>query len=180
MAPAVGDQRPVGGECSPRLRHRVVAHVVEDEVVALRALREVVLGVVDDVVSPDGADPLHVAAAAHAGHLGAERLGDLDGERAHATRRTIDEDLLARLNLAVVAEKLQRGGGGNAHGRGLLEGDVRWLPNEMVLGRGHVLGEGALAPAEDLVACSKSLHVLADRLDSPCDIGSRNADLGLA
>ena len=93
---AVGDQRPVRREGSPRLRHRVVPDVVEDEVVALSALREVLLGVVDDVVGADRADQVDVPGAGDAGHLGTERLGDLHGERAHAARRPVDRGPSAR------------------------------------------------------------------------------------
>jgi hypothetical protein len=35
--------------------------------------------------------------------LGPERLGDLHGVRAHASRRPVDEDLLPRLELTLVA-----------------------------------------------------------------------------
>ena len=99
VSSTVGEQRPVGGEGSPRRRHRVVPHVVEDEVVARSALPEVLLGVVDDMVGPDRADHVQVLRAGHAGDLGTERLGDLHGERAHASRRPVDENLLPRLDL---------------------------------------------------------------------------------
>ena len=171
---------PLGRQGAPRLGHRVVAHVVEDEVVALAPRREVLAGVVDDVVGADGADQLHVPGAGHAGDLGTERLGDLHGERAHAARRPVDQDLLSGLDLAVVAKELEGGRGGDADGRRLLEREVGRLPDELVLGRPRVLGEGAGAPPEDLVARSESLHVLADRLDRPRDIRPGNGVLRLA
>ena len=43
---------------------------------------------------------------------------------------------------------------------------------ERVLGRGRVLGERAVAPAEDLVAGLEARHVRADRLDGAGDIGA--------
>jgi hypothetical protein len=41
------------------------------------------------------ADQVGVAGAAHAGHLGAERPGELHGEGADAARGADDQDLLA-------------------------------------------------------------------------------------
>ena len=97
---------------------------------------------------------------AHARHLGAHRLGDLDGERAHASRRAVDEDLLSRLDLSVVPQHLERGGRGHADGRGLLEREVRRLGHELLLGRARVLREGACAPAEHLVTRPKPVTSL--------------------
>ena len=47
--------------------------------------------------APSGADQIQVARARHAGDLGAERLGDLHGERADAARRADDQHVLAGL-----------------------------------------------------------------------------------
>jgi hypothetical protein len=73
---------------------------LEDEIEALATLGEVLLGVVDDVVCAERSDHVHVPRAAHAGHLGAERLGDLHGERPYAARRADDQDLVPRLDPA--------------------------------------------------------------------------------
>jgi len=54
----------------------VTRHVVEDQVVAQLALREVLLGVVDDMVRPERSDRVHVPRAAHAGHFRSEDLAD--------------------------------------------------------------------------------------------------------
>jgi hypothetical protein len=80
---AVRHERPSGTQRTDGRFGRVVHHVVEDHVVAATGLCEVLLGVVDDVIDTEGLDELTTTGAAHAGHLGAERLGDLDGERPH-------------------------------------------------------------------------------------------------
>jgi hypothetical protein len=49
--------------------------------------------VVDDPVGAERAGHVHVPGAAHGGHLRAQRLGELDGERADAARRPVDQDL---------------------------------------------------------------------------------------
>ena len=130
---AVREQCPPRCQCTPGVRQRVVPDVVQDEVVARPSLGEVLAGVVDDVVGTDGPDHVHVLRAAHAGDLGAERLGDLDGERSDAARGAVDQDLLPGLDLALVAQELQGGRGRHADGRRLLEGEVGRLLDEMVL-----------------------------------------------
>ena len=86
------------------LRPRPAPGDVEHQVVALVAPGEVLLGVVDDVVGAERSDEIDVPRAAHAGHLRSECLGDLHGERAHASRRAVDQDLLSRLEPAPCRE----------------------------------------------------------------------------
>ena len=179
VSSAVGDQDPGRRECAARVGHRVVAHVVEDDVIALAARPEVLPRVVDDVIGADRAKQLQVLRAAHAGHLGAERLGDLHGERADATRRAVDQDLLSWLNPAIVAKELQGRGCGHADRRRLLERQIRRLRDELIRRCARVLREGAGAPAEHLVAGAEALHVRTDRFDDPRDIGPRNRVLWL-
>jgi hypothetical protein len=79
-------------------------HVVEDDVVALLGAGEVGFRVVDDMVGTERPDHVDVTGAAHTRDLGAQRLGDLDGERAHAARRACDQHRLARSNVRDVAQ----------------------------------------------------------------------------
>jgi hypothetical protein len=62
------------------------------------------------VVGAGGADQSDLGRAADAGHLGAERLGDLHGEQAHPARRTDDEHLLSRGDVTCVADRGEGGG----------------------------------------------------------------------
>ena len=78
----------------------------EDQVILLSALGEVLLGVVDDMVSAEGANHVYLRGAAHTGHLSAERFGDLDREQPDASRRPDEQDLLACLDAACVAKRL--------------------------------------------------------------------------
>src|SRR6266511_3046695 len=112
---------------------------------------EVRLRVVDDVVCSDRPDHVDVPRAADAGYLRPERLGDLHGERAHAPRRAVDQNLLARPNLALVAEPLQRGDRRQRHRRRLLEGQAGRLRRDCVA-NAHVLGESSASPTEHLIA----------------------------
>ena len=88
------------------------------------------LRVVDDVVGAERAHQLDVARAAHAGDFGAVVLGDLHGERADAAGRAVDQHLLSRLDLALVAQALQCGDRRDRHGRSLLERHVGGLQRD--------------------------------------------------
>src|SRR6185503_17901507 len=96
VSPSIRDQRSVWFEDAPRPCHRVVAHVIEDEVVATLTRGEVDSGVVDHVVGADRSDHIDVLRAGHRGDLSAHGLRDLDGEGADAARRPIDQDLMTR------------------------------------------------------------------------------------
>src|SRR5579864_17320 len=156
----------------------MVTYVVEDEVVALLALREVFLGVIDDMVGADRADHVHVPGAAHSGDVSAECLGDLDGERPEATRRTVDQDPVTGLDLA--SKQLEGRCRGHPDGGRLLEREVGRLRQEVVLRGTRVLGESARAPAEHLVSWPELRDGTAYSLDRARDIRPRNAVLRLA
>lgn len=123
----------------------MVADQVEDDVVARPAAGDVLAGVIDDVVRAEGADELEVAPAAHPRHLGAERPGELDRERADPAGGTVDEDLLAWPDLADVAQPLQGGDSSHRDRGGLLEGEVGGLVGEEAF-----RDEGELAARDDL------------------------------
>ena len=81
--------------------------------------------------------------------------------------------------LPFVPEELEGGRGRNADSSRLLEGEVGWLLDEVVLSRPGVLSEGARAPAEDLVARTELRDTAADRLDRSCNVRSGYAILRL-
>ena len=55
-----------------------------------------------------------------------------------------------------------------------LKREVGRLRQKVALRSARIVGEGAFAPAEHLIARPKLLHVSADRLDLPGDVESRN------
>ncbi len=80
----------------------------------LSTLGEILLGeilfcVINDPIRADGSHHFRIPRTAYASHNRAKRLGDLHRERTHASRRTIDQDLLPRLNPSLVAKTLQCG-----------------------------------------------------------------------
>ena len=81
------------------------------------------------------------------------------------------------LDLPLIAQQLEGGGGGHPDGCGLREREVGRLRHEVVRSSARILGEGARAPAEDLIAHLELRHVLADGLHCPCDIRSWNTVL---
>jgi hypothetical protein len=83
-------------------RQRV--HTAENQVVTLPTFGEIVLGVINDPICCRLIAPYPIPRTAYAGHICAERLGDLHCQRTHASRRTVNQDLLPRLNLSLVAK----------------------------------------------------------------------------
>ena len=95
--------------------------------------------------APIRPDQFQVPRAADAGHLGAERLGDLDRERAHASGSTVDQHPLSCLKIAAVAESLECCHSRHRYRRGLREAEARGFRGEFQLGVAHVFGEGPVA-----------------------------------
>src|SRR4051794_30640653 len=171
------DEPPPASEGAPEVWEPTVAADVENDVVAVLAGCEVVGGVVDEVIGAEGADRVELRGAAHAGDLGSERLGDLDGESSHAARRADDQDLLPGLDPSVVANRLEGGKCGDGNRSRLLERQLRWLVRELVRSGACVLRERRLANAEHGVARRESGHAGADRLDRPREVAARVAVL---
>jgi hypothetical protein len=71
--------------------------------VARSKLREVLPDVIDDAVCSQSSRLLHVPGAADARYLCPERIRDLHGEGADASRGVVDQDLLPRLDVPVIA-----------------------------------------------------------------------------
>src|SRR5919107_268251 len=69
------------------------------------------------------------------------------------------------------AKSLERRAAGGGNRRRLLEGEVRRLGRQPVLARSRVLGEGASAGAEHLIAQLELRDPIPDRLDATCHIG---------
>ena len=103
------------------------ARVVEQDVIAGAATREVFTGVVEDAIGAELSCLLDVARAADGVHLRAQCLGDLHREGADAARRTVDDDELPVLHPAVIPQALQCGEARERHGGSLVEREVRGL-----------------------------------------------------
>jgi hypothetical protein len=134
------------------------------------AVGDVLAGVVDDRVGADRSDQFGLGCAAHAGDLGAVGLGHLHRERADASSCADDQDPLAGLDSALVANSLQRGAGRDRNNGGFFEGQVRRFVGEGVWARGGVLDEGAITGAEHFVARLETWDIVADRLDDAGDV----------
>src|SRR5215470_12370484 len=143
----------------------MVTNAVENYIVALRAFGEILPGVINDPICADGSHHFHIARAAYAGHICAERPGDLHCERTDASRRTVDQDLLPRLNLPLVTKTLQCGECCDRYRSRLLKRRVIWLHSQFRLGSAHILGKGPIAGSEHLVAWFEPGYIPANRFD---------------
>src|SRR5712692_154294 len=144
---------------------------VEEHVVPLPIPDEILLRVVDHPVRAHRSDQVDVSRAADARHGRSKRLSDLHRERPDASRRAVDQDLLAWPNLAFVSKTLQGGLPRHGHGRGLFKCEACRLRHEVPLFAGHVFGERSAAHAEDFIAGFEVRHVATDHCD-----GTRHVD----
>src|SRR5438067_496107 len=87
----------------PESRQSLVAHIVDDQIVTLRTLGEIFLCVIDNMIGAERLNQFDISPTAYPGYFGAEGLGDLDGEGAHTSRCTVDQDLLTGLDLPCIA-----------------------------------------------------------------------------
>src|SRR5882762_2194891 len=93
----------------------MVRHEVEDHVVMLATGGEILSRVINDLICADGPDHFHIPRTANAGNFSTKYLRNLYSERTDASGGSIYQDLLARLNLSLVAKRLQ--GGESSHRR---------------------------------------------------------------
>ena len=141
----------------------MVPNEVEDQIVTLISLGKIFFRVINHVVGADRSDKIDIARAAHAGHFGAERFRDLHGERAYASGRAVDQDLLPGLNFSFVAKTLQRGDRRHRDRSRLLECHVRRFQNDCSIRQNtHVLGDCAVFSAEYFVARFEVRYVFAN------------------
>src|SRR2546426_4301825 len=155
----------------------MVSHDVENHIVMLPTGGEVLLRVVNDPICADGSHHFNVPRTAYSRDFRAQPLGYLHGERAHATRGTIDQDLLPRLNLSLVAKSLQGGECRYRDRSRLLKRYVLRLAGQCCLGSTSILGKGAWARAEHLVTRFEPRYVPADRFDLAGHVAAGSGDL---
>src|SRR5262249_45625157 len=130
----------------------MVPHAVENQIVTLPTFGEILLGVINDLIGADCSDHAHIPRTAYAGHLCAEGLGDLHSERTHTSRRAVNQDLLPRLHVSLVAQTLQGADCRHRDSSRLLNRHVIWLHDQCRLRSTHKLGKGPTARTEHLSA----------------------------
>src|SRR5216683_4316816 len=123
----------------------MVSNEIENQVVTSSTFGEILVGVINNVICAEGSDHVHIPRTAYAGHLCAERLGDLHSERTHASGRTVNQDLVPRLNVSLVAKTLQCGECRHRYRSRLLKRHAIRLHDQCRLRSTHILGKGPLA-----------------------------------
>src|SRR6266853_6869954 len=152
----------------------MVTNAIENQIVTFRSFGEILAGVVNRRVCANGSNHVNISSAAHPGHISTERLGDLHRERTHAPRRTVNQNLLPRLNLSLVAKTLQGGERRDRHRSRLLKRHVVRLHDECGLGRACILGQGAAARAEHFVTWFELRNVRAHRFNHAGHIAAQS------
>src|SRR5262245_45126819 len=88
------DQSAAGCEGTAQIPQTAVARDVDDDVIALEAGEEILARVVDHVVRAQRPYGRELGGARDGRHPGAESMGELDGEGAHAAGGSRDQDVL--------------------------------------------------------------------------------------
>src|SRR5215212_2184325 len=143
----------------------MVRHEVENQVVLLSTFREIISGVINDVICAEGSDHFNVPRTANARNFRAERLGDLHSEGTHPSCRTVYQDLLLRLNLSFVPKALQGSESRQRDRSHLLKQRVIRFHDQCRLGSTRILGKGPTAQAEHRVARLELGYEASNRFD---------------
>ena len=172
------DGQPAGLEHGQGLLQVGAAEGVEDDVVAAEHVGEVLLGVVDDVVGAEPANPFLVVGVGGGGDVGAEVLGHLDDRGPEPAGAGVDEDLLAGLDVGHVDQGLPRGQRHERDGAGFFERQRPRLEGHVVGIDGDELGEGpdpqVTRPGVHLVAHREAAHVGTHLGDHSRDVVSQD------
>ncbi len=168
------DGRAAGPEHAHGLLEVLPAEAVQHQVVTGEELLEVLGAVVDDRVGAELADEVRVGGPGRGGDGRAEVLCELDRDRPDPACTAVDEDLLPRLHVPALHERLPRRQRDQRQRARLLHGDRRGLERQIGLGHGDALGERTdavlVGPGVDLVAGLEPAHLRADADDGAGDI----------
>src|SRR5207253_124199 len=126
-------------------------------------------------------DQIQISRTTHAGDICAERFGDLDRERSHASRGTVDQDLLSRLDLSFITQSLQCRNTRDVDRRRLLKRDVCRLERDgAIRARTNVLGKGPVSATEHFITWFELGDVFADCFNRSGKINAQPCVLWLA
>src|SRR5215472_4242128 len=158
----------------------MVPNGIQNHVVTLRASCEILLRVINDPLCADGSDHPDVPCSAYTGNLRAERFRDLYCKGTNSSRRTVNQNRLARLDPPLVAQPLQCGQCRNRHRSRFLKRDVLRIHLPRCFGSTRILGEGSLARAEHRVTWLELRYASANRFNLPGHINPQPLVLGPA
>ena len=164
------------------LGERKVRGDVENEIEALRALREVFLGVVDDSIRAKPSEHVELLGAVDSGHTCSMRFSKLYGDRTDASSRPVDHHVLSWLDPTPALQVVHRDEPGGWNRGSLLECDAAGLQGERVLWSLCVFGKRTTVPplevqvgfSENLVTETKASDGSSYGLDLPREVGSRD------
>src|SRR5882724_4440557 len=145
----------------------------QNQIVPLPALREIYLGVIDDMVGANRSRCVQIPRAAHGSDFSPEHFGNLHRKCTHTTRRTFNKNLLTWPDPSLVSKTLQRRACRDWDRCRVLKREVGWFRRQLLFNRTCILSKPLPFETrypEHLVARLELFYVSANRFHSPGDI----------
>ncbi|SKC08855.1 hypothetical protein SAMN05660473_04076 [Arthrobacter sp. 49Tsu3.1M3] len=173
-----GYHPPAGPKNAEGIPEGHAADQVQDRIEPVQYRGEVLPVVVDDGVRPQPAHQRLAAGRCRGGDLGAEILGDLDGECSHPAGAAGDKEPGAAAHGKFIAEGLERREPGQRQSCGPGESQRRRDGGHQFLLHAHQLGEGSepglVHPGVDAVADGKAVGPGSDCFHRPGEFAAGN------
>src|SRR3990172_2795245 len=153
----------------------MVCHSIKNQVITLSVFGEIFLRVINDLVCANRAHHVQIPRAAHASDFSLERFGNLHRKRTHTTGRTINQNLLPRLNLSFIAKTLQGGECRYRDGCCFLKRYIGWFQRQCIFTSTYILGKSARTTprySEHFITWLELLDVSSDCLNPSGHISS--------
>src|ERR1700735_2458092 len=121
------DINPALFERPPIIENRMIAVSSKNQIVALSTSREIFSRVINHMVCANRLRGFRIPGTTHSRDFRPERFGDLDGECAYTTGRSINQDFLALLDSSFITESLEGSKSRHRYSRCALKRYVGWL-----------------------------------------------------
>src|SRR5215470_10705851 len=155
----------------------MVPDAVQNQVVMLPISGEVLVSVINNPIRTKRSHHIQIPCTAYTGDIRAKGFGDLHSEGTHTSGRAVNQYLVSRLNVSLVAEALERGESRHWYGSRLLECHISGLCDQCRLGSTYILGKGAAAGSKYLVAGLELCDLAANQFDLACNIDAEPGEL---
>src|ERR1035437_95425 len=174
------DTNSVPAQSAPVIEDRTICVRGKNQIVMPPVLREIFSRIVDHMISAKRFRSIQITRAAHGSDLSSEGLGNLNCKSANAAGCAIDENLLSRLDVSLVAQALKGSERRYRDGRRSLERKAGRLQHHLIFFGAHILRKGPAAPSEDCITRLELGYIPADGFQHPGHINTQPDNFRLA